>query len=288
MKRIWSLSTTVRNPDRIQPFLNVLKEMEGEVFDEAGQVKFQTLLIQNRLYHPTKLSEAMEEYYETSGDKMSFEQAQEIFEHMKNQSATLRGDLGLRGRTSVAPLAKMGLAVAKQTSGQIKLTDLGNAFLSNDIDIGDVYFRFFLKWQIPNPESNEFSVDGTYNIKPFIGALHLIDRVNKKEIARGKEPKGLSKNEFDIFVPSLVNFNDIDSYAEKVIALRDQMEGKSKSEKRDILNNYTREFAIEFLGSNDEAEISSLINNLDEYGDNAIRYFRLTRYFHIRGGWFLY
>jgi hypothetical protein len=143
-----------------------------------------------------------------------------------------------------------------------------------------------LKWQIPNPESNELSVDGTYNIKPFIGALHLIDRVNKKEVARGKEPKGLSKNEFDIFVPSLVNFHDIDSYAEKVIALRDQMEGKSKSEKRDILNNYTREFAIEFLGSNDEAEISSLINNLDEYGDNAMRYFRLTRYFHIRGGGF--
>ena len=286
MKRIWSLSTTVRNPERIQPFLSVLKEIEGEAFDEEGQIKFQTLLIQNRLYHPTGLSDAMEEYYETSGDKMSFEKAQEIFKHMKSESATLRASLGLRGRTSAAPLTKMGLAVAKRTSGQIKITDLGNAFLKNEIDIGDVYFRFFIKWQIPNPESNEFSADGTYNIKPFIGALHLIDRVNKKESARGKEPKGLSKNEFDIFVPSLVNFKDIDSYAEKVIALRDQMEGKSKTEKREILNTYTRQFAVEFLGSSDEDEVNSLIKNLDEYGDNAMRYFRLTRYFHIRGGGF--
>lgn len=286
MKKIWSLSTTVRNPERIQPFLNVLKEMEGEAFDEAGQVKFQTLLIQNRLYQPTGLSEAMLKYYETSGDKMSFEQAQEIFEHMKSRSTVLRGDVGLRGRTSVAPLSKMGLAVAKQTSGQIKITDLGKSFLKNEIDIGDVYFRFFIKWQIPNPESTEFGDDGTYNIKPFIGALHLIDRVNKKEIERSNEPKGLSRDEFDLFVPSLVNYRDIDSYAGKVIALRDLMSGKSKQEKRQILNEYSREFAISFLGTDGAEEVDKLINNLSDYGDNAIRYFRLTRYFHIRGGGF--
>lgn len=286
MKKIWSLSTTVRNPDRIQPFLHVLKEMDGEAFDEAGQVKFQTLLIQNRLYQPTGLSETMLGYYETSEDKMSLEQAQEIFEHMKSRSKVLTGDVGLRGRTSVAPLTKMGLAVAKQTSGQIKISDLGKAFLKNEIDIGDVYFRFFIKWQIPNPDSNEFTDDGTYNIKPFIGALHLIDRVNKKEIERGNEPKGLSKDEFDLFVPSLVNFRDIDSYAGKIIALRDLMTGKSKQEKREVLNNYSREFAVSFLGTDDVTEVNKLINNLSEYGDNAIRYFRLTRYFHIRGGGF--
>lgn len=284
MKKIWSLSTTVRNPERIQPFLNVLKEMDGEDFDEAGQVKLQTLLIQNRLYKPTGLSDAQLELYDPIKEKMSFEEAQEIFEHMKSRSTVLGEDLGFRGRTSVAPLSKMGLAVAKQTSGKIKITDLGKAFLNNEIDIGDVYFRFFLKWQIPNPDSTEFNDGGTYNIKPFIGTLHLIDRVNKKEIARGNEPKGISKDEFDIFVPSLVNFRDIDSYSDKIIALRDMVSGKSKSEKRQILNDYTREFAIAFLGTDETEKVNKLINNLDEYGDNAIRYFRLTRYFHIRGG----
>jgi hypothetical protein len=34
MKKPWSLSTTVRNPERILPFLRVLKEIEGEAFDE--------------------------------------------------------------------------------------------------------------------------------------------------------------------------------------------------------------------------------------------------------------
>src|SRR3989338_1489446 len=286
MKKPWSLSTTVRNPERILPFLKVLKEMEGENFDEAGQVKFQTLLIQNRLYQPSGLSGSLLSYYETSSDKMTYPEAQEIFGHMKHRSRELKKDEGLRGRTSVAPLTKMGLAVAKKTSGKIVITDLGNAFLNNEIDIGDVYFRFFIKWQIPNPESEDYADDGTYNIKPFIGVLHLIDQVNKKEIERNKEPKGLSKDEFSLFAPSLVNFSDINSYADKIIVLRDKIKGKSKKEKREILDAYKKEFAAGFLGINNRVEVKKLINNLEDYGDNAIRYLRLTRYFNVRGGGF--
>jgi len=40
------------------------------------------------------------------------------------------------------------------------------------------------------------------------------------------------------------------------------------------------------LGVNHSGEIKRLLNNLKDYGDNAIRYFRLTRYLHIRGGGF--
>ncbi len=286
MKKLWSLSTTVRNPERILPFLQILKEMDGENFDESGQVKFQTLLIQNRLYKPTGLSQVHLGFYDPLKDKMTYAQAEEIFEHMKSNSDTLSEDNGLRGRTSVAPLTKMGLAIAKQSSGQIKVTDLGNAFLKNEIDIGDVYFRFFIKWQIPNPDSNDYSNDGTYNIKPFIGALHLINKVNKREIGRGNEPKGLSKEEFNLFIPSLINFNDIDLYTNNIIELRDLLAGKNKQEKKEIFNNYKHEFAVNFLGTSNQIKVNKLISNLDEYGDNAIRYFRLTRYFHIRGNGF--
>ena len=96
----------------------------------------------------------------------------------------------------------------------------------------------------------------------------------------------ISKDEFDIFVPSFINITNIDSYAKKIIALRDRVSGKSRVEKRQILNDYTREFAVAFLGTDDVDKVNKLINNLDEYGDNAIRYFRLTRYFYIRGGGF--
>jgi len=283
MKKTWSLSTTVRNPERILPFLRVLKEMEGERFDESGQVKFQTLLIQNRLYQPTGLSDTLSSYYETIGDKMSLAQAEEIFEHMKRRSKELQKDNGLRGRTSVAPLTKMGLAIAKKTSGEVQITELGNSFLDGEADIGDVYFRFFIKWQIPNPESKDYPQDGQYDIKPFVGALHLINKVNQAETTRGNKDKGLSKDEFSLFIPSLVHHRDINSYAEEIINLRDLMNGKGKQEQKDIFNNYKEDFASRFLETDDREKIDDLLSNLKDYGDNALRYFRLTRYIYVRG-----
>ena len=286
MKKAWSLSTTVRNPERILPFLRVLKEMENEEFDVDGQAKFQILLIQNRLYQPRGLSNKLLGYYETSGDKMNFPQAEEVFEHMKSQSTTLRNGIGLRGRTSVAPITKMGLAIAKKSYGKVIITDLGNAFLNGQIDVGDVYFRFFIKWQIPNLESNKYPDDGAYDIKPFMGALHLINNVNQIEIRKGNKPKGLSKKEFGLFAPTLINYKNITNQAEKIIKLRSLLKGKNKEEQRKIFNDYKLRFASEFLETKSETDINKLLKNLKDYGDNAIRYFRLTRYIYIRGNGF--
>jgi len=44
----WSISTTVRNPERLRPFLKVLKRIEGEIWDNETRCKYQTLLIQKK------------------------------------------------------------------------------------------------------------------------------------------------------------------------------------------------------------------------------------------------
>jgi len=286
MKKAWSLSTTVRNPDRILSFLNVLKEMEGENFDEEGQIKYQTLLIQNRLYKPIHLPANLEGYYETVNDKMTFDQAVEIFGFMKDKSSELKRSPGLRGRTSVAPITKMGLAVAKKSSGSVIITNFGKAFLNNEIDLGEVFFRFLLKWQIPNPESDDYSINDGYNIKPFVGVLHLINSVNRKSEEAGKEPKGISKQEFSLFAPTLVNYGEIENYSNDIINLRNRLEGKNKREQKEIFEDYKNKFSEKFLGISDRTEVNKLLSNLKDYGDNAIRYFRLTRYIYIRGGGF--
>ncbi len=285
MRKPWSLSTTVRNPERILPFLKVLKEMEGENFDEVGQEKYQTLLIQNRLYMPTKLSDKQLSYYDTLQDKMTPAQAKEIFQHMVNHSKELQKGRGLRGRTSVAPLTKMGLAVAKKTVGAVKITDLGNSFLENYSDIGDVYFRFCIKWQLPNPDSTDYKLADGYNIKPFIGVLHLINKVNQKSQELGEKAKGISKQEFSLFCPLLVNYQDIVKYVDAIIKLRNQLQGKSKAEQKNIFEDYKKQFALEFT-NNEEKNIETFLKNLKDYGDNAIRYFRLTRFLYIRGNGF--
>lgn len=284
MKKPWSITTTLRNPERLRGFLDVLQQLEGEEWTLENQKKYQILLIQNRKYgygspqFYNGLSANQIGLIDDSSKEISFTKAKEIFES-KNYE-----DPAMRGRQSINPLKKIGLVIIKDN--KVVVTSLGKLFLEEDFDLGEIFFRSFLKWQIPNPVSNDYSENGNYDIKPFIGSLHLVNAVNQKEIALGNKPKGISKKEFSLFAPTLINFQNIDSYAEKIVSLRQSLRGKTKQEQKDIFDAYKLSFAGEFLGSENQSDISKLLNNLQDYGDNAIRYFRLTRYIYIRGGGF--
>jgi hypothetical protein len=188
----------------------------------------------------------------------------------------------MRGRQSINPLRKLGLVAFRDK--QIFITGLGELFLGENYDLGEIFFRSFIKWQIPNPDSNDYKIENGHNIKPFVGTLHLINLVNKKSIENNDKAKGLSKQEFSLFVPTLTNFSDIEKYANEIIKLRKKLEGKNKKEQREILEKYKAHFIANILKIEDKTEAEKLLNNIKDYGDNAIRYFRLTRYLYIRGG----
>ena len=83
----------------------------------------------------------------------------------------------------------------------------------------------------------------------------------------------------------LVNYKDIENYAEKILFLRKQIQGKSKKEQKIIFESYRKQFALEFT-NNEEKDMGKFLKNLKDYGDNAIRYFRLTRFLYIHGNGF--
>lgn len=284
MKKPWSITTTLRNPERLRDFLIILRQLENSEWNSESQKAFQVLLIQNRKYgygNPqfyNGLPRESVSLIDNLSRAISFGQAEDIF-NAKNYE-----DPPMRGRQSINPLKKIGLVAIK--NNRIFITDLGKLFMKDNFDIGEVFFRSFLKWQIPNPDSRDYPEDEGYDIKPFIGTLHLINKVNQKDISRGNKPKGISKQEFSLFVPTLVHYKNINDYAERIIALRKKLISKPQKEQRKCLESYKRQFAIEFLESNDKNKISKFLNNLQDYGDNAIRYFRLTRYIRIRGGGF--
>ncbi len=282
MKKPWSITTTLRNPERLRDFLKVLNQLENHEWNIENQKKYQILLIKERLYGYGSnqfykgISQDNIDLIDNPQKYISFGKAEEIFEFKEYK------DSPMRGRQSINPLKKFGFAIIKD--GKIVITDLGKLFLNEKFDIGEIFFKSFLKWQIPNPDSDDYSYKEGYDIKPFIGVLHLIRRVNDKYAAIGKSGKGISRSEFSLLCPTLINYKDIDLYAERIISLRKKLEGKSNQKKIDIFNKYRGEFAAEFLGTSSNKEINKLLNNLKDYGDNAIRYFRLTRYIYIRGG----
>jgi hypothetical protein len=276
MKKPWSISTTVRNPERIRDFLIIIKTMEGLEWSRENQTKFQILLIQNRLYgygNPQFYNGLNKEHIELldSQNEITFSQAKEILE-----SKNYVGDGDLRGRQSFNPLEKMGF-VYLDKNNKIKLTAVGNYFLEDNYDLGDVFFRSFLKWQLPNFDARHYKKEDGYNINPFISTLHFINKVNEIWQDLGENPVGISKKEFAIFVPTLINYENIQNVANTLIQFRKDI--RTKENKKEFHYNYIKSF----LETEDEKTIEKAIANTIEYTDNIIRYFRLTRFIYIRG-----
>ncbi|QFR50215.1 AlwI family type II restriction endonuclease [Sulfurimonas lithotrophica] len=273
MKKVWSISTTLRNPERLRNFLITLKEMQGCIWNKDAQLEFQIRLIKNRYYgygntqFYNGLSSEHIDLLEDINKKISMEDAKDIFESKNYVGASMRG------RNSYKTLEKMGLATIKDR--KIKITSLGEYLLSDNYDLGELFFRSFLKWQYPNPVDREFSDNTIYDLKPFILTLHLIKRVNELCSEKGLKEKGISRVEFEIFAQTLTHYKELDSQAEQLLEFRQRTESiKEYKLKKEFIEAFKEQFLYDFVN----------IENLSDYADNTIRYFRLTRLIYIRGG----
>ncbi len=273
MKKIWSISTTLRSPERLRGFLIVLKKMEGEEWTKSNQIKFQTKLIQDRVYGFSNtqfyngLTQVQIDLIEDIAQPISFEQAIEIF-NKKNYK-----DPAMRGRTSYKPLEKMGLVTLVNKT--IKITNLGKYLLRDDYDFGEIFFKSFLKWQYPNPVDRDFRDGKVYNLKPFVLTLHLINRVNQICKEKNIKEKGISRLEFELFALTLINYVDLEQQANTLINFRVTLEKIAEhKDKKIFIENYKSSLSLEFEN----------FHHSHTYTDNVLRYFRITRYLYIRGG----
>lgn len=271
MDSLWSMTTTIREAERIPAFLKTAKEMENDIWDEAAQIKFQILLIKNREYLNTdstqtfnKLNQEQINLLKDKTIEMTFEQAKDIFDTKEYQDAPMRG------RQSMSPLEKLGLV--DRSSGKIVITDVGNKLLNEEITFDEFMFESLLKLQYPNPVENEHL---DWNSKPFINTLRLIKRVNELCKSNNMKEKGLTKTEFGIFALSLKNYADIDMIAQNVISFRKRYEELATAAEKE---NYRKSYIAQYLSSFNNPE-----KNTKEYTDNIVRYMRITKYIYIRG-----
>lgn len=285
MSKAWSISTTVRNPERLRAFLVALRPLVGKEWTKETQEAYQKLLIKNRLY-----GYGSQQFYNglpyeivaliNDVDQVIDDAIVDTIVEIKNYR-----DFPIRGRQSINPLTKFGFALID--NGVLKITELGEQLIASEKDYGDVFLRSFIKWQIPNPASNDYAEDGEYDIVPFVATLKLIHEVNRLVTERGDKPVGISKREFGLFVPTLINHGEIMQRAQALVALRYQLKDEPNKQARKVTRDaYGQIFATHFLGGGTQTEIDKLLGNLGDYGDNAIRYFRLTKFIRIRGNGF--
>ncbi len=284
MPKCWSLSTTIRNPERNIPFLRVLAEFEGKVFTEEVQAAFFKRLIQTKNYKPTGLPSDIVAKYEEP-EEFTDEELEQILNliHYENSQYDNQEQIyAFRGRTAVGNLNKMGMAIAREAIGTVTITPLGREILSGSPNYNNIFLRYCLKWQLPNPAESGYQ---GFNITPFIVTLHVINKVNELWSNEGNKPVGLSKEEFALFIPVLTHYRDIEKTAENIINFRKTIRTLDANDARIYVDNCFRETVIRVfeLDKNDEFNITKKINNLYDYGDSAIRYFRQTNLLYYRG-----
>lgn len=277
MANVWSFNTTVRNPERMQNFLRLLKELEGRVFDEDCQKDFFALQIRKRLYKPTPRTLIDPILVEEVNKKTAEEIPDDILKKIVNLYDG-SADASLRGRTTAGILNRFGLCVANKSHGPVMITELGNKWLKNEIDDQELFFKFLLKWQYPNPLEQGYQ---NFDVKPFIATLSLIHRVNQKWTEKKENPVGITKKEFMLFVPSLRNFRDIEKFANRIIEFRSTQKRKNGRERKTHEENFTKNRVGEIFETSESFKKS--ISDLKDYTDSAIRYFRMTDFIYLRG-----
>ncbi len=269
---LWSMSTTIREAERIVGFLRTAALLDGQQWDKPCQCRFQTLLIQHHEYLKdtdstqvrNKLSEEQIAALSAWDKEMSYSMAESIF------IAKQYNDPPMRGRQSMSPLVKLGLVYYENKV--IRISDMGHKLLNGDISFEDMMLDALLKYQYPNPADAGFR---QWNTKPFINALRLIKQVDALCIERGEKAKGISAQEFGIFVLSLKQYTDVDKVARLLLDFRAEREHFAKdSEREQFAENYIRSYLADF---------NNPVKNCREYTDNMIRYFRMTKYIYIRG-----
>jgi len=271
METLWSMSTTIREAERIPDFIKTAKEIDGQEWTKEIQEKFQILLIKNRQYLNSgkiqdfnKLSDEQIMILKDKSRLMTYEEAASIFYSKDYESPDMRG------RQSMSPLVKLGLV--DKSSGYIRLTDSGWKLANDEISLEQFMFDSLLKMQYPNPIESEHA---NWNTKPFINTLRLIKRVNNICKEKGIKEKGITKLEFGIFALSLKSYNDIEKVANKIVEFRNEYESFNEyADKENYARNYINEYLYNFKNP---------VKNVKEYTDNIIRYMRITKYIYIRG-----
>ena len=272
--KYWSVSTTLRNPDRIPDFAKAIESVVGQQWNEGAQLEFMYELIRRRLYKPTTLTDTQSDLIENPEHQITTNEAKAIFDQQGYE------DPPLRGRTAMAPLRDMGLV---KLSPEVELTELGVSISNDTVTLQDILINYNLKWEIPTPSHRTYKPGEGWNTRPFIATLALIQRVNKLWLEIANDSVGISRDEFNYYVPTLIDFNYIDEFAKRIVSSRVKVRAAKGAGPKLAIFNEAIQSHLTTLPHGDGAVTPKDMSNLRDYGDNTIRYFRKTGLIEYRG-----
>lgn len=250
--KVFSISTTIRNPRRNTEFLEVLKEFDDKDLSVEVKDEIYYELIRRGIYKFTKLDSIIKEKYK-DGIILSDDEIKRII----NDNPQKTGDEG-RVMTQIRALKDTGLVSLKGNSRKLlhlKITKLGESLINGE-DSENVYTKAMIGLHAKNPQRTTI-----YNrARPFLNTLFVIDELNKHY----ENEKGLLWHEFAIFVLSMKDC-DYKKVVNRIIEYREKFGNK-------VSQPYLEEYLYDVVGVN-RIQFRSILR---DYADDVFRKFDMT------------
>lgn len=201
--KIWSISTSLRNPNRIPQFLSILNMFNGQPWQHDTQIDYYVELIRAGFVNPKNIDPN-----NLPSSNIAARQ------YMCNYFT----DPAMRGRTAVSPLKKFGYI--EINNDIIYLTTRGTNLLNGAVTLRDSLLEGLIEWE------------HSANFNPFIATLYFIQQVNN----RSGNNTGISYYEFNIFVKTLTSYTQIDNFVNILLQARTNSSHLNQFESQYVAN----------------------------------------------------
>lgn len=254
--KVFSINTTVRNPERNIEFLRHFIPYEGKIFDEDLSYQYFFDLVVDGVYRLTSIPESVKNKI-ADGKRLTVNEAKEAIK--SNPQAT-----GLHGRvmTQLRSMKDQGFLyfqMIKRGVSKIFITSLGRELLDGNTDATITYTKAMIGMHANSPIREKL----LNKTRPFLNMIFVINEVKKRWQSLGNEAKGLLRHEFAAFVLSMKDC-DYKKAAQAIITYRQKF-------KYEVNMPYIKQYLID----NDILPLAEDSITLD-YPDEVFRKFEMT------------
>lgn len=259
--KVFSINTTLRNPQRNLEFLKHFQKFNGFAFDNQMKMLYLIELVKNGVYRFSNISNSIKEKLQNDIE-LNEQEINEAFSN--NPQAT-----GFAGRamTQLRTLKDQGFLIFSEskTKPTITMSKLAFKLLENKMSITDIYSKIMIGLHSHNPARTSI-----YNkSRVFLNTIFVIDLLKKEWEKLGNSTKGILKYEFSF----VLGMKDCD-YKKCVKDILDYRKTCGLKENQKYIENYLfNELKLEPVK----------YNTLKDYCDEMFRKFQMTGLIISRG-----
>lgn len=259
--KVFSINTTVRNPQRNLEFLEHFQKFNGLVFDSKVKMLYLIELVKNGVYKFSNISNTIKEKLDND-IALNETEIKEAFEN--NPQAT-----GFSGRvmTQLRALKDQGFLIfSNDKNPTITMTNLAFELISRKTIITDIYAKIMIGLHSNNPARTSL----LNKSRVFLNTIFVIDLLKNEWNKLGKEAKGILRHEFKSFV---LGMKDCD-YKQCVSEILSYRKIYGLEENKDYIEDYL---------FNKQGLERVTYTTLNDYADEVFRKFEMTGLLVARG-----